>query len=133
MKDLNHWETPFRSWTPRRPSAGLKARVFERAAAVERARHLSLGWLAPATVCLLLFFVTVNQRSGQLARLGVASNQMPIMAVTLSNVSLAAYLPGSFANDQNAVRPNTFEWTNHGHSPSSIPSFPQSRTNYLKR
>ena len=133
MKELNHWETPFRSWTPRRPSAGLKARVFGRAAAVERARHFSLGWLAPATVCLLLFFVTVNQRSGQLARLGVASNQMPIMAVTLSNVSLAAYLPGSFANDQNAVRPDTFEWTNHGHSPSSIASFPQSRTNNLKR
>ena len=133
MKDLNHWETPFRSWTPRRPSAGLKARVFGRAAAVERARHFSLGWLAPATVCLLLFFVTVNQRSGQLARLGAASNQMPIMAVTLSNVSLAAYLPGSFANDQNAVRPDTFEWTNHGHSPSSIASFPQSRTNNLKR
>ena len=98
-----------------------------------RPRHFSLGWLAPATACLLLFFVTVSQRSGELARLAAASNQMPIMAVTLSNVSLAAYLPGSFANDQNAVRPNTFEWTNHGHSPSSIPSFPQSRTNYLKR
>ena len=132
MNELNHWETPFRSWTPRRPSAGLKARVFGRALAVKRRRHLSLGWLAPATVCLLLFFVTVNQRSGELARLA-ASNQMPIMAVTLSNVSLAAYLPGSFANDRNAVRPDTFEWTNHGHSTSSIASFPQSWTNYLKR
>jgi hypothetical protein len=67
-----------------------------------------------------------------LARLASGSNQAPIMAVTLSNVSLAAYIPGSFANDQNAV-PHTFEWTNRGHSPSSIPSFPQSRTNYLKR
>ena len=133
MNKLNPWETPFRSWTPRRPSAGHKARVFGRAVAVERTRHVSLGLLAPATVCLLLFFVTVSQRSGELARLAAASNQMPIMAVTLSNVSLAAYLPGSFANDQNAVRPNTFEWTNHGHFPSSIPSFPQSRTNYLKR
>ena len=133
MNELNHWETPFRSWTPRRPSAGLKARVFGRAVAAGRPRHFSLGWLAPATVCLLLFFVTVNQRSGELARLASASNQMPIIAITLSNVSLAAYLPGSFANDQNAVRPDTFEWTNHGHSPSSIPSFPQSRTNNLKR
>jgi len=84
-------------------------------------------------VCLLLFFVTLAQRNGELARLASASNQMPIMAVTLSNVSLAAYLPGSFANNQNRVRPDTFEWTNHGHSPSSMPSFPQSRTNYLKR
>ena len=133
MNELNHWETPFRSWTPRRPWAGLKARVFGRAVAVKRPRHFSLGWLAPATVCLLLFLVTINQRSGELARLAAASNQMPIIAVTLSNVSLAAYLPGSFANDQNAVRPDTFEWTNHGHSPSSIASFPQSRTNNLKR
>ena len=133
MNKLNPWETPFRSWTPRRPSAGLKARVFGRAVTVERPRRVSLGWLAPATVCLLLFFVTISQRSGELARLASASNQMPIIAVTLSNVSLAAYLPGSFANDQNAVRPDTFEWTNHGHSPSSIPSFPQAPTNYLKR
>jgi len=133
MNEWNHWETPLRSWTPRRPSAGLKARIFGRSVAAEGPRHFSLGWLAPATVCLLLLFVTVSQRSGELARLASASNQMPIIAVTLSNVSLAAYLPGSFANDQNAVRPDTFEWTNHGHSPSSIPSFPQARTNYLKR
>ena len=133
MNESKHWETPFRSWTPRRPSAGLKARVFGRAAAGERPRHFSLGWLAPATVCLLLFVVTLGQRGDELARLASASNQMPIIAVTLSNVSLAAYLPGSFANDQNAVQPDTFEWTNHGHSPSGIPSFVQSRTNYLKR
>ena len=133
MNELNQWETRFRSWTPRRPSAGLKARVLGRAEAAGRPRHLSLGWLGPATACLLLLFVTVTQRSGKLARLAASSDPLPIMAVTLSNVSLAAYLPGSFVNDQNAVRPDTFEWTNHGHSPSSIPSFPQGRTNYLKR
>ena len=90
MNEWNHWETPFRSWTPRRPSAGLKARLFGRAAAAGRPRHFSLGWLAPATVCLMLFFVTVGQRSGELARLASASNQLPIIAVTLSIVSLAA-------------------------------------------
>src|SRR5262245_8369157 len=133
MSELNPWETPFRSWTPRRPSAGLKARIFGRSRALERPRHFALSWLAPVTVCLLLFFVTFTQHNGDLSRLASASNQTPIMAVTLSNVSLAAYLPGSFANDQNAVRPDTFEWTNHGHSPSSIVSFPLARTNYLKR
>jgi hypothetical protein len=133
MNELNQWETRFRSWTPRRPSAGLKARVLGRGEAAASRQHFSLGWLGPATACLLLLFVTVTQRSGELARLTAASDQLPIMAVTLSNVSLAAYLPGSFANDQNAVRPDTFEWTNHGHSPSSIPSFLQARTNYLKR
>jgi hypothetical protein len=94
---------------------------------------VSLGWLGPVTACLLLLFVTVTQRSAELARLAAGSEPLPIMAVTLSNASWAAYLPGSFANDQNAVRPGTFEWTNQGHSPSSIPSFPQARTNYLKR
>lgn len=133
MNELNPWETQFRSWKPRRPSAGLKARIFARTAAAERPRQFSLSWLAPVTVCLLLLLVTVRQRGGELAHLASASNQMPIMAVTLSNVSLAAYVPGSFAKDRNAVRPDTFEWTNHGHSSSSMPAFPQSRTNSLKR
>jgi len=132
MSEWNPLETQLRSWTPRRPSARLRARVFATPSAVERGRHLSLGWLAPATVCLLLLFVTFGPRSGELARLAASSNQVPMMAVTLSNVSFAAYLPGSFANEQNTVRPDTFEWTNHGTSPSSIASFPQSRTNQLK-
>ena len=122
-----------RSWTPRRPSPWLKQRLFSPPeAAARRERPIRLGWLAPATVCLLVMFVTFNQRSGELARLA-ASSQVPMMAVTWSNVSFAAYLPGSFVNDQNTVRPGTFEWTNHGHSSSSIASFPQSPTNYLKR
>ena len=100
---------------------------------MKRPPRFALGWLAPATVCLLLLVVTLSQRSGDLARLASASDQIPMMAVTLSNVSLAAYLPGSFVNDQNGVRPDTFEWTNRGHSSSSIPSFPQARTNFLKR
>ena len=82
---------------------------------------------------MLLLFITFSQRGGELTRLASASNQVPMMAVTLSNLSFAAYLPGSSVNDRNALRPDTFEWTNHGRSPSSIPAFPQSRTNYLKR
>ena len=124
---------PCQSWTPRRPSAALKTRIFRRAAALERPGRLSLGWLAPVTACLLLSFVTFNQRNADLTRLAAASNQIPMMAVTLSNISLAAYLPGSFVNDQNGVRPDTFEWTNAGHSHPSIASFPQAKTNFLKR
>ena len=132
MNEWNPWETQLRSWTPRRPSAGVKGRLFGGSVALGRERPWSLSWLAPATICLMLIFVTMNQRSGELARLA-GSNQAPMMALTLSNVSSAAYLPGSFVSDQNAVRPGTIEWTNHGHSPSSIASFPQSRTNNLKR
>ena len=116
MNELNSWETQLRSWTPRRPSAGLKARLFGRSAAARRERQFALGWLAPATVCLLMILVTFNQRNGELARMA-ASNQVPMMAVTWSNMSFAAYLPGSFVNHQNPVRPDTFEWTNHGHTP----------------
>jgi len=132
MNELNSWETQLRSWTPRRPSAGLKARLFARPVAARRERPFALGWLAPATVCLLMILVTFNQRNGELARMA-ASNPVPMMAVTWSNMSFAAYLPGSFVNHQNPVRPDTFEWTNHGHSPSSMASFPEFQTNYLKR
>jgi hypothetical protein len=122
------------SWTPRHPSAKLKARLFAKPAdAAAPPQPWSLGWLAPATVCLLLLFVTLNQRSGELGELTSSSSQFPMMAVTLSNTSFAAYLPASLANDRNAVRPQTFEWTNHGRSTSTTASFPQSRTNYLKR
>jgi hypothetical protein len=106
--------------------------VFARSVAAGRARTWVPAWLAPVTVCLLLMFVTFNQRNGELARMA-GSNEVPLMAVTLSNISPAAYLPGSFVNDQNAVPPGTFEWTNIGHSHSSIAASPQSRTNDLKR
>ena len=118
-----------RSWRPRRPSARLKARVFGQSVAIDRQRRLAFGWLAPATVCLLLFLVTFSQRNAELTRLASASNQVPMMALTLT-VSGAT---DDGNPDRNAVRPDTFEWTNHGHSPSSIPAFPQARTNYLKR
>lgn len=94
-----------------------------------------LGWLAPATAVVLLAFVSLNPRQGDLSGLS-ASRQAPIVAVTFSNISFAAYLPGSFVNDQNTVPTvpaRTFEWTNRGGSPPSMPSFPQARTNVLKR
>lgn len=125
-------ETRLHAWTPRRSSAGLKARLFGREREVEPGGRAAFGWLAPATVGFLLLFVTLNQREVELPGLA-AANQAPMMAVTWSNVSFAAYLPGSFVYDQNTLPRRTFEWTNQGHSPSSIPSFPQSRTNDLKR
>jgi len=92
-----------------------------------------MGWLAPTTVGLALVFLTLARPNSELARLASSSNQFPVMAMSLSNMSFAAYLPGSFANDQNVVRPESFDWTNHGGSHSSMGSFLQSRTNYLKR
>lgn len=130
MSEWNPLETQLRSWTPRRPSQGLKARLFGRRPLPRAGARLSLGWLAPATACLLLLFVTFNQTGGGLS---VTSPQGPIVAMTLSNVSLAAYLPGSFPYERNALPADTFEWTNTSRSPSSIASFPLSKTNDTKR
>jgi hypothetical protein len=58
---------------------------------------------------------------------------LPEVAMTLSNASLAAYLPGSFANDQNSLPADTFDWTKRVRSPSSMPSFRLSETNHLRR
>jgi len=90
------------------------------------------NWLAPATGCLLLLFLTFSQQSLGWPRLS-ASDPGPIVAITLSNQSLAAYFPGSFPYEQTSVPADTFEWTNASRSPSSMASFPLSKTNYLER
>jgi hypothetical protein len=78
-------------------------------------------------------FVTFNQTGGGLTRVAVSSAQGPMVAMTFSNVSLAAYLPGGFPYQQNAVPANTFEWTNTSRSLSSMASFPLLKTNDTKR
>lgn len=125
-------ETRLRSWTPRRPSAKLKARLFSGSTAGAPVRAPSWNWLAPATGCLLLLFVTFG-RHGQGLNSLAGTGESPVIALTLSNQSLAAYLPGSFPYEQNAVPADTFEWTNTSRSTSSIPSFSRSGTNELRR
>jgi hypothetical protein len=121
-----------RSWTPRRPSAGLRSRLFGARPAARRNPVISLNWLAPATGCLLLLFVTVSQQGGGWTRSSV-SGETPIVALTLSNQSLAAYFPGSFPYEQNSLPADTFEWTNRGRSHSSNASFSRLGTNELTR
>ena len=59
------------------------------------------GREAPVTVRLLLLFLTCSARTGGL-RLGDAVPE-PMMALTLSNQSAAAYLPGSFRGQRNRL------------------------------
>jgi hypothetical protein len=132
MNEWNPLETQLRCWTPRRPSAKLKSRAFLRAATAPQHQAVIWNWLAPATGCLLLLFFTFSDQGNGWSRLA-GSNPGPIVAITLSNQSLAAYFPGSFPNEQNAMPADTFEWTNTSRSSSSIPSFPLSKTNYLDR
>ena len=132
MNEWNPLETQLRSWTPRRPSARLRAGVFSHAATASSHPSMMWNWLAPATGCLLLLALTFGRPGNNWQRLA-GPDAGPIVAITLSNQSLAAYFPGSFPREQNAVPADTFEWTNNSRSPSSIPSFPLSKTNHLER
>ena len=80
--------------------------------------------LIPAAACLILTLAMLNQPDRHGA--SVAAGQGAIMAMSLSNQSYAAYLPGSFACEANRL---TFRWTNEGASPSSPFSISPGKTN----
>ena len=120
MSELNELETRLRSWVPRRPSARLERHLFRRPRAAEDAAPaFRLGWLPPATAALLLLCVLFNQHSSQ-AISSAGSNSMVAMA--LSNQSIAPWLPGSFSREHNGLPTGTFEWTNDSRSSSGIGS-----------
>jgi len=102
-----------RSWTPRRPSAGLERRLWP---APPRVAHRSrvLPWLAPAMACGLLAILTLSQHGA--ARFS-DDRQGMMLGMMLSNQSYAAYLPNSCQANN---RLDTFEWTNGGGSASSM-------------
>jgi hypothetical protein len=131
MNDMNELETQLRSWVPRRPSARLEQRWVgsQRASAVaiaapdsleEQAPVFRFRWLVPATAALILLCVLFNQREGY--GVGGSTNSSPLVAMILSNHSVAAYLPGTEAREQNRPPADTFEWTNGSGSTSSIRS-----------
>jgi hypothetical protein len=120
MNDLNELELQLRSWVPRRPSARLKRRLFRRPVPNEAPEpSFRLSWLPPATAALLLLCVLFNQHSSQ-ALSSAGSNS--IVAIALSNQSVATYLPGSFPREHNPLPTGTFEWTNGSGSASGIGS-----------
>jgi hypothetical protein len=89
----------------------------------------------PATASLLALWLSFVPRVEPLP----AATAWPgaMMAMSLSNQNMAAYLPGSFRGQRNHLAAERvvkrFEWTKPGASLSSRPSFTQFRTNYLKR
>ena len=122
MNELNDLETQLRSWALRRPSARLKRRLFRRPppeAAAEPEPSFRLSWLPPATAAALLLCVLFNQHSSQ-ALSSAGSNS--IVAVALSNQSIAPWLPGSFSREYNGPPTGNFEWTNGSTSGSGIGS-----------
>ena len=115
------------SWTPRRPSKELEARLFGAAAVAEPLPPFRLSWLAPATVALLLMCVLFNQRHG--ATLTGAPVSGPMVAMILSNQSAAAYLPGSFQAEQNNLPADVFKRTNARGATASPTSLSPAKAN----
>jgi hypothetical protein len=120
---MNWQEKQLRSWQPRRPAAGFKRRIFSTApvAAAPPLPAWSLGWLAPATACLLLALLALKSENdfanGPI--IGPAT-----FALALSNQNYAAYAANGSQYAQNRPATVTFDWTNRGNSASCIPFAP---------
>jgi hypothetical protein len=93
--------------------------------------ELKWDWLAP-TVALLFVLLGMLSPPGNEWAPWPASRGGPAIALSVSNQSLAAYLPGSFRNRQNRPIHPSFDWTNAGASPSSMASFTPWQTNGLR-
>lgn len=136
MNDLNQLEKQLQSWTPRRPSARLKRRLFGPAnrPASEASDFVALMpmWVkfAPAMCMLLLISLFCVPRHGQATFLAVSGG---------SNIlaSLSSNIAENCATDlrdqrQNVWRAVTFDWTKEGRSLSTTGSFQSVRTNIQK-
>ncbi len=124
---MNELEKLLLSWTPRRPSKGLEARLFGsgEAAAAEELPSFRLGWLAPAALAALLMCVFLNQRSG--AVLTGAAPSGPMVAMILSNQSAAAFLTGAAQSEQNSLPIDAFKWKGVAHVTAQPVSFSPGR------
>ena len=104
---MNELEKQLLSWTLRRPSARLERRLFAVGTApAEALLPFRLTWLAPATALLMLTCVLFNQRYAP--NLYASSSPSPLMAMILSNQSVAAYLPGSVQAEHNNLPADAF-------------------------
>src|SRR5262245_34070170 len=124
MSEMNEWEFKLRSWAPRRSSPKLQQRIFRsRSAAAASALPASaacrLRSFAPATAALVLLCLIFNQREAGIDTGSTNSNL--VVAMILSNQSVAAYLPARLEREQNWPA-DTFEWTNGSGSTSSMRS-----------
>jgi hypothetical protein len=133
---MSELETLLRSWRPRRPSPRIKTLLFAPkaasmvggagAAAVEHpVQAFRLGWLAPATITLMLGCVLLNQHNAFV--LSQSSTYSPLVAAALSNQSAAAWLPGSFEAAHNSLPVE--RWTNDNGFGPAMNSSGSSRTN----
>jgi hypothetical protein len=114
MKKMNLPETPLNSWRPRRPSAGLKHRIFSSA---NKSSTLAARWLwgalTPTMACLLLTLCMLNSSNSVI-------RQKPDLTFALSNQGNVFSDGDGGQTAQNHIASVTFDWTNHSVFNSSI-------------
>ncbi len=107
-------EEELNSWRPRRPSAGLKRRIFalSRHSSTRAARWL-WGTLAPTMACLVLTLAMLNSSN-------TAIHQPSETTVVFGN-QVNTFSDGDGGQTaQNNVANVTFDWTNHSVFNSSM-------------
>ena len=117
MKETNSLEDRLHSWQPRRPSAGIRRRLFGAATrSVSKATWI-LGSLAPATACALLTLSFLNSGNGLSAG---SPRPQPLLAMIVSNENYAAYQAAGYQKEENNWSSITFDWTKANNLTSSI-------------
>ena len=140
---MNHWnplEHQLRGWKPRRPSAGLRERLFPASGGgvgvgvgvVESPSAFGGGWawLAPVMGCFLIVMVLSGSRTAQLGYAGAAVNTNWLEAVA-RNQGYASYAAAGFHSEQNSLQKDPIEWTNTPRMSGEVKSFPLNKTNSL--
>ena len=121
MKEMN--ETRLHGWCPRRPSAGLRRRIFN---SMERpATTRNWHQLAPAMACLMFAMLIFHFNVG-----GSLRDSKPVMTLVLSNDNQVAGFSDSAQEPENHLATVTFDWTNHTGFKSSMGFTPTTNSSY---
>lgn len=134
MSHLHSLETRLRSWTPRPPSASLKAKLFSAAPeatpggeaepttvlALRPWRPQAAAWSLLAPVMAVFF---VGLFVADRGTVGLVSGTSPhlLAAAVFMEPQYAAYLGESYHTGLNRWGASTFEWTNGQHSQTTSP------------
>jgi hypothetical protein len=129
---MNNWdplETQLRSWTPRRPSPKITARLFETpvpvavgvAAATRESNPTTWQWLAPAMAVFLVSAFVLGGNFGRLSEFNSTPAPSLVATAALNEPHLSTYFAFTHHSDNNTLQA-PFEWTNSGSSVTTAPS-----------
>ena len=115
------WEARLRHWTPRRPSANLRDRLFGGATeAAGESASPGWGWLAPVGAAFVFSIMALTPLHPEI-------DATPAMGL---GGGAKGWIDSGTARQN--VLTTSFSWTNHERSLSSIGSFLLYNTNGLK-